>query len=575
MKIQKSRNSRQPAKDYSAVCHQQGRMLTDSDLTEQALLARDRLSAALQDVIGSGTPRQGALLQVTESGDQMIPSLHWGRVYVDGVPAQVRAAADAPDPDQFAYAHQLYYPEAPALPAGAHRLYVDVWERSVGWLQDDLLRDPGLHGADTSTRTQTLAQVKWCAPELDPLCEAVNPRLGDARLRLELRSLATSADPCDPCADELELNEPVGNYLFRAEVHDVEYDADDEPRALVLKWSSENGAEAYASADVPQDFAANRFVYEFFDEITEQRLGAHLGRDGANLRIVDGQRPGLVSVFSAAAPEAREFVRRWDGWCRIEKSGSDWQLSAGFEGSIDLTSGVGADKPGHVTQGGATVGIELRVLSLAIELADHPLLAGDYWTVPVREVIHQQGEVLLVDPDTDAGVSPRGEPHHYLLLAEVAADASLSLPDVSECDPYLACQPFQFPSLTDLRAADICFDNQVCEMPEVGTVQDALDRLCQERDLRWHNKHLHGWGIVCGLALECDPNNPTAVLLREGYALDCDGEDMVVEGDFRIDILQRLEEERIDPSTLGPDQGLCLYLEFDEAGELDVGIEAL
>ena len=70
MKIQKSRNSRQPAKDYSSVCHQQGRMLTDSDLTEQALISRDRLNEALKDVIGSGTPRHGALLQVTESGDE-------------------------------------------------------------------------------------------------------------------------------------------------------------------------------------------------------------------------------------------------------------------------------------------------------------------------------------------------------------------------------------------------------------------------------------------------------------------------------------------------------------------------
>ena len=33
-------------------------------------------------------------------------------------------------------------------------------------------------------------------------------------------------------------------------------------------------------------------------------------------------------------------------------------------------------------------------------------------------------------------------------------------------------------------------------------MQEALDRLCQLRDLRRHNKHLHGWGIVCGLQVE-------------------------------------------------------------------------
>lgn len=577
MKIQKSRNSRQPVKDYSSVCHQQGRMLTDSDLTEQALLARDRLNEALKDVIGSGTPRHGALLQVTEAGDQRIPTLHWGRAYVDGVLGEVRADAEAADADQFDYAHQLKYPEAPDLPATAYRFYLDVWERSVIWLEDEMLRDPGLYGADTTTRTQTMAQVKWCGAGFDPLCAEVNPVLGDARLRLVLRSLATGADPCDPCADELELNDPVGNYLFRVEVHDVGYDAGDQPSAVVLKWSSENGAEAYATADVPPDFASSQFVYEFFDETTEKRLGAHPGRDSAGQRIIDGQRAPLVNLFSDSSPLAKEFVRRWDGWCRIEKNGSDWQLSEGFEGTIDLTSGVGADKPGHVTQGGDSIGIELRVISLSIELADFQMLAGDYWTAPVRESIHQQGEVLLEDAAAGAGVPPKGELHHYMLLVDVDAAGVLSLPGASECDAYNACQLPQFPSLTDLRADDICYDNSSCDMPQVSTVQDALDHLCQERDLRWHNRHLHGWGVVCGLTLECDPADPAGVVLNTGYALDCMGNDMVVEAEDSTlrnqNIVKLMQEAQIDPATLEEDQGLCLYLDHGDDGELVVRIE--
>lgn len=574
MKIQKSRNSRQPVKDYSSVCHQQGRMLTDSDLTEQALISRDRLNEALKDVIGSGTPRHGALLQVTESSGARIPSLHWGRVYVDGILGEVRADAEAPDDDQFGYTHQHYYPDAPALPESDYRLYVDLWERSVTWIEDEMLRDPGLHGADTTTRTQTTAQVKWCDSAIDPLCSDVNPTIGDARVRLVLRSLATSTDPCDPCADELKLNDPVGNYLFRVEVHDVSYDENNQPAAMVLKWSSENGAEAYATADVPPDFSNSQFVYEFFDETSEKQLGVHLGRDSSNQRIIDGRRQPLVNEFSDSSPLAKKFVRRWDGWCQIEKSGPDWQLTKGFEGTIDLTRGVGADKPGHVVQGGGSVGIELRVISMDIELADYSLVAGDYWIAPVRESIHQQGDVLLEDEAGGEGVPPTGEPHHYLLLVDVAADGTLSLPEGSDCDSYNACQPFQFPALTDLRADDICFDNTSCELPQVNTVQDALDRLCQERDLRWHNKHLHGWGVVCGLELECDAGDPTKVVLKSGYALDCEGNDMVVgEDGLSINIPKRLEEEQIDPGTLDENQGVCLYLEHTRKGELDVGIE--
>ena len=69
-------------------------MLTDSDLTEQSLLSRDRLSDSLRDVIGSGTPRHDGLINITEDG---LPQLLWGRVYVDGVPARVFADASAAD----------------------------------------------------------------------------------------------------------------------------------------------------------------------------------------------------------------------------------------------------------------------------------------------------------------------------------------------------------------------------------------------------------------------------------------------------------------------------------------------
>ncbi len=63
------------------------------------------------------------------------------------------------------------------------------------------------------------------------------------------------------------------------------------------------------------------------------------------------------------------------------------------------------------------------------------------------------------------------------------------------------------------------------------------------------------------------------MVLNTGYALDCEGNDMVVEDDVSINILQRLEEEAIDPDSLEDDQGVCLYLEYTEDQELDVGIE--
>lgn len=477
MKTQISRNSRQAGKNYSSVCHQQGRMLTDSDLTEQALLTRDRLSRALQDVIGSGTPRFDALLQVTQSGSSLTPSLHWGRVYVDGVPAEVLAAKSTEetpvDPHIFNYNHQLRYPQAPQLPETAYRLYLDVWERAVSWLEDENLRDPGLHGADTTTRTQTMAQVKWCDTETQPLCPQVNPSVGDAQLTLTMRRISSEIDNCDPCSEELDLKDPVGNYLFRVELHDVHYDEQvlpaprDEANPVLadevtLKWSSENGAEAYKVTDVPPDFISNQYVYEFFNDTDEQHSGNHLARDGSNNRYIDGQREELLETYPASAPAGKTYVRRWDGFCKLVKTAGNWLLDSGFEGNTEFQVGVGS--PGTVVQGGDSVTIELRVFTLLIELADNALLCGDYWSVPVRESIHQQGDILLQDEETGSGVLPHGEPHHYMLLVDVAADgSSMTLPEGIECDDYDACQLAQFPSLTDLQSTDICHTNPECE----------------------------------------------------------------------------------------------------------------
>ncbi|WP_020588526.1 DUF6519 domain-containing protein [Desulfobacter curvatus] len=573
MKIQISRNSRQKGRHYSSVCHQQGRMLTDSDLTEQALIARDRVSEALRDVIGSGTPRHGGLVRITADGS---PGLFWGRVYVDGVPAVV-AADETADSESFNYASQLFYPQAPDLPDGDFRFYVDVWERSVIWLEDDMLRDPGLHGADTTARTQTMAQVKWCARDLDPLCEDINPTMGNARLGLVLRSLSAGADPCDPCADELELNEPVGNYLFRAEIHDVHYDENNRADWIILKWSSENGAEAYKTTDVPPDFSGSQYVYEYFDEVTEKRLGNHLARDGAGARSIDGLRPALENDFSSASPGAKTCVRRWDGWCRIEKEGSNWQVTQGFEGNLDLGRGIGSGNPGHVTQGGAAVAIELRMITLSLELGDLNMIAGDYWTVPVRESVHRQGDVLLQGDTAGTGALPEGEVHHYLTLVDVLDENVMVLAGDSSCDEYDPCRFVQFPSLTELRAEDICFDNQICSMPEAVTVQDALDTLCRQNDLSRHNKFLHGWGIVCGLALECSKKNPDSVVLQPGYALDCEGRDLILEKAATLNIPKLMEKAGINPEPASRDErmGLCLYIESSEEKKLDVGIEVL
>lgn len=54
----------------------------------------------------------------------------------------------------------------------------------------------------------------------------------------------------------------------------------------------------------------------------------------------------------------------------------------------------------------------------------------------------------------------------------------------------------------------------------------ALTGYVQDKN-RLHNRYLHGYGVVCGLQVECDGCGP-GVLVRPGYALDQCGNDLVL-----------------------------------------------
>ena len=575
MKTQLSRNSFDVDQRYSGVYQQMGRMLTDADWNELSDLTKHRLADALTDVIGSGTPRGRGILEIMDHNDGTQSfNLRWGYAYVDGIIAQVRPdpTATLNDPNGVAleYEHQADCPHAPSRPASDHVLYLDVWERTVVLLEDHNLLDPGLQGADTCTRTQTMAQVKWCEPTVNPEDPDANPPIGEAELTLELREASTEPDPCDPCADEIALQDKVGNYLFRVEVHHIEY-IDGLPSRTILKWSSENGAEQYGIDDAALGFDTDEWVYEFYDGYfdamaatmetfdSEKHLGKHLAPG------FTPTRGALTKGYPDTVPAGYTAVRRWDGFCELLKVGSNWTLVDGADRGENLSTSSSSTAHSHVTEG-PTVDINLDALTLSIHIADLQLLAGDYWYAVVRQATHVAGDILL-DAEKPSGIR-----HHYMTLGLVT-DAGFT---AYQGDP---CKRFEFPPLTDIQAKDVCYDNTVCEMPNVNTVQNAIDYLCRERDLRWHNKHLHGWGVVCGLIAECGPDtlpdgdgDDTAeaerrqVGITPGYALTCEGEDVVLDKRFLItpQSLPELQSEGVPDDVLSRLQSL---LNQEIAGE--------
>ncbi|MDX8391067.1 MAG: DUF6519 domain-containing protein [Mariprofundaceae bacterium] len=550
MKTEISRNSRQKGKRYSGVYQQQGRMFTDSDVNEQTDINKVRLDGALGDVIVSGVPREGGL---SITPDVKIQS---GRIYIDGVAAEIPGDGALVELNA-----QTDFPSFPVTTESDYLLYADVWERTVTAIEDERLLDDGLHGADTCTRTQTMCQIKWCKPIVDPELTAQNPHIGSAELTLTLRAASTATDQCDPCADTVDVATRTGNYLFRVEVHDVQY-VDDLPEngitSFTLKWSSENGAEQYAIGDAPDSFKQQR-AYEFFNESSEKHLGVHFPQ-AADFPL----RGELTAGYPVSPPGGFENVRRWDGYCEVDVSGN--ALTGGVEHGVTLSTANAVNSVGHVNTG-ATLSINLTAMKLQLLLDSKQLVAGDYWLGEVREDAVDRNALL------PQGGTPEAIYHHYLTLAHVDAGNVML---VSNGD----CKRHGFPPLNDIRATDVCYDNTTCEFPDAQNVQDALDNLCRQKGLKYHNKHLHGWGIVCGLQLECTPHGASDerqhIIIQKGSAIDCEGCDIILDHAQKYPVLELAGELAgvSDAIENNRDVDLCIAMQMGADGEPQFNLES-
>lgn len=578
MKTQLSRQSFKAEQRYSGVFQQMGRMITDADWNELTDLLQYEITDALADVVGSGTPRERGVVFEAAPGDFR---LRWGHLYAEG-----HHAVLTPQPGvfstEFSFHQQGDLPGLTALAAGQYRLYADVWDRSVMHLEDPGLLDTALKGADTATRTQRMAQIKACSSDISAADlegnTRLNPAIGTLVLDLAIRQGQTLKDPCDPCADELALQDSVGNYLFRVEVHDAtwQYSEGSEPElvGLVLKWSSENGAEQYRVGAVPPGFESSRWCYEFYagpaqQVISEKHLGHHLtpGFDPSRGELFDGY----------PASEPQDLVRRWDGFIVLEKDGGNWVLDGGADRGRALSTGYSDSAHGHVELTDQ-LHINLDALELTLDLSDAIALAGDYWLATVREAEHNAGDVLL------HAAQPMGVRHHYWSLGVVTVDGSGNITHF-EPDPDAACRAHGFPPLTDIQAKDVCYDNDVCDMPEVQSVQDAIDYLCKAKDLRWHHKHLHGMGVVCGLVVQCgsdtnpalDSNDAPRRLVKvtKGAALDCEGNILELDETQEIDLIERVERLlEAQPNAIQNGTGqVCLWIEQGPEGQPRLRIE--
>jgi hypothetical protein len=536
------------------VLMQQGRVQLDADWNELQAVQSYRVETETVDVLGpAAVPKLDNGFQLTLAAPDQL-TVGGGRIYVDGLLAENEG--------------RVLVTDQPALPgytlpeqAGLYLAFLDVQVRELTALEDGSIREVALGGRDTAIRETVVWQVKLLrVGDHDPgaRCEtlgavaALQPRpRGTLTARAEFGT--GGVDPCDVAPDAAYRG--VENQLYRVEIHQGGPAA-----SATFKWSRENGATVAAwlpdnvganrikVGDVGRDglpgFRRNQWV-ELFDDTNELYddtvAPQHdaidpTGRPGTLVQLAEVEDQVLTLKSSPPARGARNpRARGWDmsdGTIKLDQTTT-------ADGFVELENGVQVQ-----FDQGATY------------------TAGDHWLIEARTIIAD-----IVWPQTAAGPEaepPDGVDHHYAPLAILTTADGQTWELLDDCR-----EPF--PSLTAICAEDICFDDEACDLPSARTVQDALDRLCERTDLKHHNQHLHGWGIVCGLGLRCGPDDQGAerkhVTVEPGYAIDAAGNDVNLPHVLTVDVLDQIaivkQRDGVDVLDNEGDGELCLLLDPD------------
>lgn len=580
----------EPHKRYTGVRMQQGRVQLDADWNEQVDIQAYLDRTESTDVIGrAGAPKGAGNFLIGATSDAADLTIAAGRFYVDGLLCELDAEelaiasfpsgtevelADWPEDDAalapgrwlevsadgvqaalrkigtatestkrlaldddvsafsgaanarlrtvLTYSTQPDFPQAPPISAAPSAgrtdlVYLDAWEREVTANEDPELLEQALGGADTATRTQIVWQVRVQENVTAISCDDVAgfpPAPSGARLTAAAPPSATATDPCviPPGAGYRGLQ----NRLYRVEVHSAN------GTGPTYKWSRDNGSSVFGIEELVNETASGT------DRIRVRRLG----RDEV-LALAQGQWIEVLDDDSVLMGGPGTFVQI----TAVNEEERILTLSAkvkGYSVARHARARRWEDGPTAIATGTPQPledGIE-------VTFAGSGFLPGDYWLFPARTA---SGEI---DPLVEA--APQGVRHRYAPLALVRWGVDSGGETTVEAEDCRAT----FPPLTAIEAEDVSFDNAACDLVTTAgdpadTVQEALDVLCASHGLQHHNSHLHGWGIVSGLKVVCDPQDRNDVVVREGWVIDRAGHDIHIP-ETRLDFMKLVSEYDAD-----------------------------
>lgn len=457
-----------PAKHYSRVLFQQGRVQLDADLNALSDIMRYHLRTLTRHLIGPHAgpageecgfelitaetidvedridaleldPERRKLLK-SELGKKGQPGKHNiliapGSYYVNGILVRNERAILYTEQPGYPYSGTLTLDELNKIGNRGFLVYLDVWEEHVTYLDDDLIREVSLGGPDTCSRAKVVWQVKVLpapdgAKDFDATAIETLPASGNARLRARAR---LDKVPTELCVIPPESRyRGAENQLYRVEVHRGSTASGE---GATFKWSRDNGSVVFPirkfangsatlehlGRDERQSLVEGDWVEIIDDDMMMRGEAGPLAEvtkiERDDLKVTLEIAPGPVAApnYDSSTPTAKHAVlRRWD-----HKGDHALGGALAIEGHAD----------GEV---GKQTWIELEDGVQVWFSSNATYLSGDYWLIPARTAtgdvewppeLDATGRPKMVDGNPlGAARFPDGVHHAYapLLLRAVA-----------------------------------------------------------------------------------------------------------------------------------------------------------
>jgi hypothetical protein len=381
-----------PGRKYISLLKQQGRVDLDSDWNEQAEIWDRRFRQLVCDILGNLavplcpneiTSDNSNALRIAEfsrgPGGIIDFSIGRGVAYTGGYLCSFT--------DDMTFRAQPDYPE-PVIPEGTGDIlvYVEVWHKTISYIDDETIREPALGGPDTCLRKKLVAQVKfvYVSDDVDSPGKAdeyIREAFAADDLLLTLK-IEETAHQIPISFGEVDVGGGLvpGNLHFRIELHRGA--GSDGGYSEGLKWSDENAATVVRVLKVA---GSDSLIVEEVEAVTGESLKEgdwveisnfmteHHRQGGQMARItaITDDETGLqVTLDSEIHPLLRRFqigggsrpkqslaprLRRWSGYITPFSVKTVYDLGRGIKATFH--------------EGG-----ELRNLH-----------AGDHWTFAIRD----------------------------------------------------------------------------------------------------------------------------------------------------------------------------------------------